>query len=154
MDVQGGVVVQWSALSTQMTLRSPPLFCVCSEPQYSPWAQTGKDTAIHTRIIWSCDWTPDSRYFVTSSRDKKVRGVCVCLRVHASQPLGTFPEFTLVCVQVIVWGPCSAEGEEPPEIKPCSSILDVGDSATAAAFCPVLLSDNRYTHTQVNGACR
>ncbi|KAF1381537.1 hypothetical protein PFLUV_G00155020 [Perca fluviatilis] len=90
------------------------------EPQFSLYAHTGKDTAIHSRIIWSCDWSPDSKYFVTSSRDKKV----------------------------IVWGPCRLEDSVdtmlPPEIKPCSSILDVGDSATAVAFCPVLCSDNSY----------
>lgn len=90
------------------------------EPQFSLYAHTGKDTAVHSRIIWACDWSPDSKYFVTSSRDKKV----------------------------IVWGPCSLEDSEdsglPPEIKPCSSILDVGDSATAVAFCPVLCSDNSY----------
>uniref|UniRef100_A0A3Q1GVS1 Elongator complex protein 2 n=1 Tax=Acanthochromis polyacanthus TaxID=80966 RepID=A0A3Q1GVS1_9TELE len=90
------------------------------EPLFSLYARTGKDTAIHSRIIWSCDWSPDSKYFVTSSRDKKV----------------------------IVWGPCiwenSGDSVPPPEIKPCSSILDVGDSATAVAFCPVLCSDNSY----------
>lgn len=60
--------------------------------------------------------------------------------------------FLCVFVQVIVWGLCrledSGDSVLPPEIKPCSSILDVGDSATAVAFCPVLRSDNRYTHTQ------
>ncbi|KAG7461407.1 elongator complex protein 2 [Solea senegalensis] len=90
------------------------------EPQFSLHTHTGKDTAVHGRIIWSCDWSPDSKYFVTSSRDKKV----------------------------IVWGPCKLEntGEPvlPPEIKPCSSILDVGDSATAVAVCPVLCYDNSY----------
>ncbi|XP_031709814.1 elongator complex protein 2 isoform X1 [Anarrhichthys ocellatus] len=90
------------------------------EPRFSLYAHTGKDTAVHSRIIWSCDWSPDSKYFVTSSRDKKV----------------------------IVWGPCiledSGDSVLPPEIKPCSSILDVGDSATAVAFCPVLCSDNSY----------
>ncbi|XP_071776254.2 elongator complex protein 2 [Centroberyx gerrardi] len=88
-----------------------------SEPQFSLYAHTGKDTAVHSRIIWSCDWSPDSKYFVTSSRDKKV----------------------------IVWGPCSLEENgNPPEIQPCSSILDVGDSATAVAFCPILCSDHSY----------
>ncbi|KAM9838235.1 elongator complex protein 2 [Aulostomus maculatus] len=87
-------------------------------PQYSLHAHTGKDTAIHSRIIWSCDWSPDSKYFVTSSRDKKV----------------------------IVWGPLEEPGDPrlPPEIKPCSSILDVGDSATAVSFCPVLCSDDSF----------
>lgn len=59
-----------------------------------------------------------------------------------------------VCVQVIVWGPCRLEdtgdSAPPPEIKPCSSILDVGDAATAVAFCPVLCSDKRYTHTHTH----
>uniref|UniRef100_A0A3Q3JV70 Elongator complex protein 2 n=1 Tax=Monopterus albus TaxID=43700 RepID=A0A3Q3JV70_MONAL len=90
------------------------------EPQFSLHARTGKDTAIHTRIIWSCDWSADSKYFVTSSRDKKL----------------------------IVWGPCRFEDSGDPalllDIKPCSSILDVGDSATAVAFCPELCCDNRY----------
>ncbi|KAF3707523.1 Elongator complex protein 2 [Channa argus] len=90
------------------------------EPQFSLHAHTGKDTAIHSRIIWSCDWSPDSKYFVTSSRDKKV----------------------------IVWGPCRLEDSGdllfPPDIRPFSSVLDVGDAATAVAFCPVLCSDNSY----------
>ena len=46
--------------------------CVCVEPHFSLYTHTGKDTAVHTRIIWSCDWSADSKYFVTSSRDKKV----------------------------------------------------------------------------------
>ncbi|KAM6900016.1 elongator complex protein 2 [Xenentodon cancila] len=90
------------------------------EPLFSLYAHTGKNTAEHSRIIWSCDWSPDSEYFVTSSRDKKV----------------------------IVWGPCRLECSEepalPPVIKPCSSILDVGDSATAVAFCPELCSEKSY----------
>uniref|UniRef100_A0A8C7ZXV4 Elongator complex protein 2 n=1 Tax=Oryzias sinensis TaxID=183150 RepID=A0A8C7ZXV4_9TELE len=89
-------------------------------PPFSLYAHTGKETAMHTRIIWSCDWSPDSKYFVTSSRDKRV----------------------------IVWGPCRRDGSEemvpPADIRPCSTILDVGNSATAVAFCPELCSDNSY----------
>ncbi|XP_037119720.1 elongator complex protein 2 isoform X2 [Syngnathus acus] len=90
------------------------------EPQYELYARTTKDTSVHSRILWSCDWSPDGAYFVTSSRDKKV----------------------------LVWGPCPKDRRDdsvaPAEVKPCSSILDVGDSATAVTFCPQLCSDNSY----------
>uniref|UniRef100_A0A4W5Q9M8 Elongator complex protein 2 n=1 Tax=Hucho hucho TaxID=62062 RepID=A0A4W5Q9M8_9TELE len=93
----------------------------CPEPHFSLYTSTRKDTAVHTRIIWSCDWSADNQYFVTSSRDKKV----------------------------IVWGDCSSSEtsvtpDEPPVIRPCSSILDVGDSATAVSFCPILCPGNSY----------
>lgn len=46
-----------------------------------------------------------------------------------------------------MWGPCGLDAATdaplPAEIKPCSSILDVGDSATAVCFCPVFQADNR-----------
>ncbi|MEQ2268960.1 hypothetical protein XENORESO_019704, partial [Xenotaenia resolanae] len=104
----------WSLWGRKLSTPESP------EPLFSLCAHTGKDTAIHSRIIWSCDWSSESKYFVTSSRDKKV----------------------------IVWGPCMLEESEEPvfplEIKPCSSILDVGDSATAVAFCPSLCSDSSY----------
>lgn len=55
--------------------------------------------------------------------------------------------FGCVFAQVIVWGPCgldaATDASLPPEIKPCSSILDVGDSVTAVSFCPVFCADNR-----------
>ncbi|XP_072303663.1 elongator complex protein 2 isoform X2 [Eucyclogobius newberryi] len=81
--------------------------------RFSLCAHTAKESAVHSRIIWSCDWSPDGAYFTTCSRDKKV----------------------------IVWGRIEAEH---CDVKPCSSILDVGDSATAVAFCPVFSSANSY----------
>ncbi|XP_030381298.1 probable elongator complex protein 2 [Scaptodrosophila lebanonensis] len=39
---------------------------------YVLMASTDKSNGIHTRIIWSCDWSHDSKYFATSSRDGKV----------------------------------------------------------------------------------
>uniref|UniRef100_A0A672SDK0 Elongator complex protein 2 n=1 Tax=Sinocyclocheilus grahami TaxID=75366 RepID=A0A672SDK0_SINGR len=91
-----------------------------TESSFSLYANTSKDTAVHARIIWSCDWSSDSKYFVTSSRDKKV----------------------------IIWGHCGSGvrvGEcEGESVTPCSSVLDVGDSATAVSICPYLCSDQSY----------
>nr|XP_042709866.1 elongator complex protein 2-like isoform X3 [Chrysemys picta bellii] len=91
-----------------------------SEPVFSLFAYTDKNTAVHSRIIWSCDWTPDSKYFITGSRDKKV----------------------------IVWGDCGSAGATessgPGAVKPCSSILDVGDSVTAVSISHVLAPDESY----------
>lgn len=87
------------------------------DPFFSLFAFTNKITSVHSRIIWSCDWSPDSKYFFTGSRDKKV----------------------------VVWGECNSS-YNPMEhpIKPCSSILDVGSSVTAVSVCPVLTPAQRY----------
>ncbi|KAI8036838.1 hypothetical protein M5D96_010148 [Drosophila gunungcola] len=39
---------------------------------YQLVASTDKSNGVHTRIIWSCDWSHDGQFFVTSSRDGKV----------------------------------------------------------------------------------
>ncbi|XP_064552156.1 elongator complex protein 2 [Drosophila montana] len=39
---------------------------------YALVANTDKTNGVHTRIIWSCDWSHDGKYFATSSRDGKV----------------------------------------------------------------------------------
>ena len=40
--------------------------------EYEKVAFTDKKNAVHSRLIWSCAWTQDAKYFGTSSRDKKV----------------------------------------------------------------------------------
>ncbi|XP_060798762.1 elongator complex protein 2 isoform X2 [Neoarius graeffei] len=97
-----------------------------SEPRFSLYAHTSKDSAVHTRIIWSCDWSLDNKYFVTASRDKKV----------------------------IMWGHRGSGdpvGMNDSAVIPCSSILDVGDSATAVAICPFLLSDQSCSGCELRG---
>ncbi|XP_054841402.1 elongator complex protein 2 isoform X2 [Eublepharis macularius] len=93
-----------------------------SEPEtaFGLFAYTDQNMAAHSRIIWSCDWTPDSKYFITGSRDKKV----------------------------VIWGKCcSAEenkGDAPAAVRLCSSVLEVGDSVTAVSASPVLTLDGSY----------
>nr|XP_040126255.1 elongator complex protein 2 [Ictidomys tridecemlineatus] len=101
----------WSLWKRQDTI-SPEF-----DPIFSLFAFTNKITSVHSRIIWSCDWSPDSKYFFTGSRDKKV----------------------------VVWGECDC-GDDCIEhsIGPCSSVLDVGGSVTAVSVCPVLDSSGRY----------
>ncbi|KAI2652782.1 Elongator complex protein 2 [Labeo rohita] len=98
----------------------PQSVLVEAEASFSLHANTSKETAVHTRIIWSCDWSSDSKYFATSSRDKKI----------------------------IIWGHRDSGvsvGEcEGERVTPCSSVLDVGDSATAVSICPYLCSDQSY----------
>lgn len=74
----------------------------------------------HTRIIWSCDWSHDDKYFVTTSRDKKA----------------------------CIW--YGSEGKNSPEEKPVTckgsdtSILQLESAITACAFAPETTSDNQY----------
>ncbi|KAM5218026.1 elongator complex protein 2 isoform 3-T4 [Hipposideros larvatus] len=90
---------------------------VLTDPIFSLLAFTNKITAVHSRIIWSCDWSPDSKFFFTGSRDKKV----------------------------VVWGECdSSDDSVEHSIGPCSSVLDVGGSVTAVSVCPVLNLAQRY----------
>uniref|UniRef100_A0A2K6GAL6 Elongator complex protein 2 n=1 Tax=Propithecus coquereli TaxID=379532 RepID=A0A2K6GAL6_PROCO len=88
-----------------------------SDPVFSLFAFTNKITSVHSRIIWSCDWSPDNKYFFTGSRDKKV----------------------------VAWGECDYSDDcIEHNIGPCSSVLDVGGAVTAVSVCPVLNSSQRY----------
>lgn len=43
-----------------------------NEDQFVKVANSDKKSGIHSRIIWDVSWTPDSKYFITASRDKKL----------------------------------------------------------------------------------
>ncbi|NWJ04994.1 ELP2 protein, partial [Crypturellus undulatus] len=102
----------WSLWKKQDSSESGLVFSCC--------AYTNKNTALHSRIIWSCDWTPDSKYFVTGSRDKKV----------------------------IIWGQCdspeTSEGNVLDSVQPRSTVLDAGESVTAVSVSHVLTPGGRY----------
>lgn len=87
--------------------------------EYALVATTDKKNGIHSRIIWCCAWSHDSRYFATGSRDGKV----AIWWQNQTKPL--IPEDSL--------GSYEAAGL-PLELK--------GESVTAIAFAPVLHADN------------
>ncbi|XP_072041091.1 elongator complex protein 2-like [Amphiura filiformis] len=91
-----------------------------SEAPFQLIAKTDKKTSVHTRIIWSCCWSHDDKFFATASRDKKV----------------------------IIWGQSSdGEGERSTSLGgygPASSPLTTSDAVTAVDFAPIISSDNSY----------
>ena len=54
---------------------------------YSLYFKTDKKTSIHARIIWACDWSSDSKYFVTVGRDKK----CVVWSLEDKKSISSEP---------------------------------------------------------------
>lgn len=44
---------------------------------YALKSVSDKTNGIHQRIIWSCDWTKDNKFFATSSREGKVVAWCI-----------------------------------------------------------------------------
>jgi elongator complex protein 2 len=48
------------------------LVLISGSKSYRLIASTDKKTGVHTRIIWCCSWTHDSKHFITGSRDGKV----------------------------------------------------------------------------------
>ncbi|XP_060064524.1 elongator complex protein 2-like [Ylistrum balloti] len=86
------------------------------EPLFSKVVATDKKSAVHTRIIWSCGWSHDDKYFITAARDKKV----------------------------LVWRRPDHSPSGGGTVEKPVGMIDVGDSATAVDMGPVQLSNNRY----------
>eukprot|EP00794_Sanderia_malayensis_P003668 gene3668-4185_t len=86
----------------------------CSSSPYVLTQKTDKKTGVHSRIIWSCCWTPDDKYFATASRDK----------------------------QVIIW--CQSSSSSEKQWGPAGKSLDVGESCTAISCLPSVLESQRY----------
>lgn len=58
--------------SWKMFSRKPESNNNQSDNQYELFRFINSKNSYHTRIIWSCDWSNDDKYFVTTSRDKRV----------------------------------------------------------------------------------
>ena len=75
----------------------------------------------HTRIIWSCDWSHDDKYFVTTSREKRA----------------------------CVWFGANGEGSPEAQERPASPdtnktpYLELESSITACSFAPAFTSTNQ-----------
>lgn len=90
-----------------------------SKGQFELFRAISSKNSYHTRIIWSCDWSHDDKFFVTTSRDKRA----------------------------CIW--YGSEGKSSTEEKPVSckgtehSMLQLEGAITACAFAPELTSDNQ-----------
>jgi elongator complex protein 2 len=93
-----------------------------AEPVFRLVRGIGSKNSYHTRIIWSCDWSHDDCYFMTTSRDKRV---CIWQGVSNDES--------------------KLEKEDLTECKPVASItsgsdfLELHESITACSFAPCLV---------------
>jgi len=89
-----------------------------TEPLYSRCAFSDRATAVHSRIIWSCAWTHDDKYFVTVARDKKA----------------------------VVWGERAGPAGDSclGPYTHCSVLSDINEPITAVHMAPVHVQSNEY----------
>nr|CAH7738001.1 unnamed protein product [Callosobruchus chinensis] len=92
------------------------LFARGENDKFELIATTDKSTAKHSRIIWTCAWTHDSKYFATGSRDGKV--VTWTRRVGKEK--------------TSVLGECESVGD---------TLIFKNESVTALAFAPDFIAD-------------
>lgn len=59
-----------------------------------------------SRILWSCDWSPDSRYFLTGSRDKRIIAWEPVTDDILSYRISGQPLECSDSVTAVAWGPC------------------------------------------------
>jgi elongator complex protein 2 len=80
---------------------------------YNPVRRIATSNAHHTRIVWSCAWSHDDKYFVTASRDKRV------------------------CVWHTERSDVAASAEKPVHL------IELGDSVNACSFAPALIGNEQ-----------
>lgn len=86
-------------------------------PLFELYRFISSKNAYHTRIIWSCDWSNDDKYFLTTSRDKRA---CIWY--------GNDNENYL-------------QGVEDKPIMINNTILELETAITACSFAPCLISN-------------
>lgn len=92
------------------------LYRESAQGQYSIEASVNKKTSLHSRIIWSCAWTFDDKYFLTASRDKTVCAWCTEEETQPNQDLSVKSR----------------------------SFLTLPDSVTAVSTAPIILKEKKY----------
>uniref|UniRef100_A0A0M3J2W2 Elongator complex protein 2 n=1 Tax=Anisakis simplex TaxID=6269 RepID=A0A0M3J2W2_ANISI len=75
---------------------------------------SSKTDGVHSRIIWTCSWSSDDRYFATGARDKKVA----------------------------LWSVAANDNEEKSTHVQIALQSKRSESVTAIAFCPCLLNQS------------
>ncbi|XP_057671007.1 elongator complex protein 2 isoform X1 [Diorhabda carinulata] len=66
------------------------LFSKILDGQFELQATIDKTTTVHSRIIWTCCWSHDSKYFATGSRDGKIAVWCLGKDEELSGILGRY----------------------------------------------------------------
>ncbi|XP_031562089.1 elongator complex protein 2-like [Actinia tenebrosa] len=100
----------WAMFKRKVDQENGPLFSLASH------SSSLKKNDQHSRIIWSCSWSHDDKYFTTASRDKKV----------------------------FMWGCHGDTINDKENWSPASSPLDVGEPATAVDMAPITVKNSRY----------
>ena len=106
----GGITERliWSARASNKKLVHIFLFCCLTGSIFTLVSHSDRKTGQHARIIWSCAWSSDDRYFATASRDKKVRvenhehDYCL-LELPCSQMLSRFSVYRVTSNSALVF---------------------------------------------------
>ena len=83
----------------------------------------GTKNEYHTRIVWSCDWSHDDKYFITTSRDKRA---CVWYGSIEAQENETNEMYS------------------KPIVHKNEKYLELQDSITACSFAPDFTTEKKY----------
>jgi elongator complex protein 2 len=122
----------WKLFSSQTDTKTTKDAANDNEPVFRLVKAINSKNNYHTRIIWSCDWSHDDRYFVTTSRDKRA---CiwhgVCKDTQSSSKL-EHEQQLIECKPV-----ASNNGG--------SEFLELHESITACSFAPCLVDSKLYS---------